>query len=287
LGLVVLLAPAAVLAAEPPQSKDQPGVKDRDANFKQFNFKDGKFTDQLHFGREIPVFAVLERMDHLLVPGAQAKLNLSEQQLDQLKKLECEFRAHRRDMLIKLADNMFDKCRTKDANGEQNFDFCQAGFMAFTGLVRLRGVRDSFETKAYELLTAEQKKQYAQLEGEWLHRFAEHRAERREHRDHFAHMHGEWRVFDTAHQEHMKLTAEQRQKLMELRKEMNEKLKTILTDEQFKALHSEHHGQFRQIYQQDEKLDKSPRSFGVEKANPLPAGPDSPRQDKQIPEPPK
>ncbi len=209
LGVAVLLAPVgAARADEPAQTRE------------------GQFSRM-----ELPVFSILERMNHLLVPGAQGKLNLTAQQLDQITKLQYDFRAQRRDMLIKLADNLATKCREKDEDGVTRFDACQGALTVFTGLLRIRGVRDQFESKARDLLTADQKKQYAQLEDEWLRRISERRMERM----HARHS-GEFRVFDTQCQEHMKLTAEQRQKLGELFKDMDSKLKTILTNEQYQEL---------------------------------------------------
>jgi Spy/CpxP family protein refolding chaperone len=241
LGLAVLLLPlGAARAAEPVKPKEEPNAR-----------------------QELPNFSFLERMQHLLVPGAQEQLNLTSQQLDQLKKMEYDFRSQRRDMLMKLADDLINKCREKDEEGEEQFDMGKGALTVFTGLLRLRGLRDGFEVKAWDLLTADQKKQYAHLQDEWLRRFSEGRGQH-------VRAHGEMRVFDSRCQEHLKLTAEQRQKLEQLHKDMDSKLKTILTDEQYRQVHMRHQRQqhIRQEGQSDAQPANRDLQRGEDKAPP-------------------
>lgn len=200
----------------------------------------------------LPVFSLLERMNHLLVPGAQEKLNLNAQQLDRITKLQYEFRAQRRDMLTKIADNLANKCCEKDAQGEEHFDLKQGAFTLFTGLLQIRGARDNFEAKARDLLTDDQKKQYLHLENEWSRRLSERRAERRHS--------GELRIFSAPSQENLNLTAEQRQKLGKLFQDTDSKLKSILTDEQYQQLQPPHQRRLEQGQPGAEQLHVSPAS---------------------------
>ncbi len=225
-GLIALLLPCTSRAADPAQPRG-----DSPARSLQ------------------PTFSLLERMQHLLVPGAQEKLDLTTEQLDQLAKLQYQFRAQRRDMLIKLADNLANKCWTKDDDGEDHFDTCQGALTIFTGLLRLRGAHDDFEAKAREVLTADQKKQYAHLESEWLRRLSERRA----HRVHGAPVGGEWRVFEGPCQAQLKLTAEQRQQLRQLRQATDAKMKTILTDEQYQQLQPRPQHRLERIHEGDDQ----------------------------------
>jgi hypothetical protein len=186
-------------------------------------------------------FGLLERMNVLLAPGAEDRLNLSAEQEEQLTKLKYEFRAKRRAALEAVCTELVRaRQRVQDADDERQLDAGSMGIAIFCGFLKIRGLRDQYEVKAFDVLNADQKKQYAQYEREWRRQMAQQRAEHRDDRVHFRHV-VEGQLLSPRTQQRLTLSAEQRAKLEALQRETDTKLQTILNDSQKERLEQIRH----------------------------------------------
>jgi hypothetical protein len=186
-------------------------------------------------------FGLLERMNVLLVPGAEDRLNLTAQQEEQLTKLKYEFRAKRREAIQGVCTELVRaRQRVQEADDDRQLDAGSIGIAIFCGFLKVRGLRDHYEVKAFDVLNADQKKQYAQYEREWRRQMAQQRAEHREDRVHLRHA-VEGQILSRRAQHRLTLSAEQRTKLEALQRETETKLQAILNDSQKERLEQIRH----------------------------------------------
>jgi len=191
--------------------------------------------------------APLERLLFLLPPGTTTVLNLNEQQTDQVIKLEYEFRAKRRGMMLALATQIASAFRADapvregaqpqgaQPQAQSEPDVAQLALAAFTGVLKMRELRDTYEVKVLEVLNAEQKKQFVELKrapfAERMERREARREARIEHRAGYAPAHDHLQFSDDQKTK-LNLTEEQKAKMADLHREMKEKFLNILTEEQ-------------------------------------------------------
>lgn len=161
----------------------------------------------------------------LLPPGAEEKLKLTDEQKEKLATLQKDFESKQKETFGKVRDEMKKAFEDRDR---------EAARKAMEKMREMRPdaekLRDEYQTKAEALLTDAQKKGLAEMKSE-RPRFGPPGEGRRDFgrgpRD---------GGMSPGTMERLRLTDDQKEKIAKLRKELDAKIKDVLTDEQKKKL---------------------------------------------------
>jgi len=189
---------------------------------------------------------LVDRWNYILCPDILSKLDLKKEQCDQLCKLNYEFRAKRREFLAKMAGEMSNAFQTsvkEEDQAEEESCVCQLGVSFAASVAGLRAMRDSYELKALDLLTADQRSQYHKLHREQVLAQRQERQDRQHENQAKVRLENH-RVRASHFMDQLNLTDAQKEKAMQLHKEFEGKFENLLTDEQKQKL-----GQFKQQQQ--------------------------------------
>jgi Spy/CpxP family protein refolding chaperone len=174
------------------------------------------------------------RIIELLPQDFADELNLDAQQRKKIQELEEEFDQRRTQALIKSAMQV-----AGIINGLQKEDNREAApILAIAhevtgGLLDERRLRVEYEKKMLALFNDEQREKYAELKERGPEERRERRLARQEDRG-TSREAGPWQLLSPEVQRQLHLRPEQKQKLAELRREMERQLRDVLTEDQQK-----------------------------------------------------
>ena len=170
---------------------------------------------------------LIARAVHLMPPGFAAALDLTSEQRGQVRKLDQEFKEKRRAALTKTAVKVMEIVESMEEEEDGELAPVLAICHEITGgLLESRRSRMAYEQKMPGLLDDRQKDLFSRLKEmgprEWRQLRLAGGSEEAE--------------LPLNRLEHLQLTEEQKKKLVELRKEMQTRLRDILTEEQKRRL---------------------------------------------------
>lgn len=181
--------------------------------------------------REEPRDGLIARVTHLMPPAFAAELNLTAEQQKQVQQMEQEFKQARRALLAKavMAVASIVEGMESEADASETAPVLAIAHEITGALLEMRHTRITFEKRMLALLSPEQREEFAELKSQ---RPRERRTAARGQYDFKNAEAGPMFILAPEVQQKLGLDNEQKKRLVDLRQELNEKLRGILTQEQ-------------------------------------------------------